>query len=94
MASCIKKLRRSSLLVGAVIKSSASTLGGSGFILSAVSIMPQKLISLLAKLHFSGFSVHPASLMTSITLWIVCVLILFLMLGSSHHVLNVHFLLT
>ena len=55
-----KKLRRSSLFVGAVIKSSASTLVGSGLIQSALNIMPQKLISLLAKLHFSGFSVNPA----------------------------------
>ena len=49
-----EKLRKSSLLVGAVIKSSASTLAGSSLIPSALNIMPQKLISLLAKLHFSG----------------------------------------
>ena len=55
-----KKLRSSSLFVGAVIKSSASTLAGSGLIQSALNIMPQKLISLLAKLYFSGFGVNPA----------------------------------
>ena len=72
-----------------MIKSSASTLAGSGLIPSAQNIMPQKLISLLAKLYFSGFSVNPASLKRLPLLYglFVCVLIQFLLLGSGHHFL-------
>ena len=50
------------LLVGAVMKLSASILAGSGCILTTLNIMPQNLISLEPNLYFSGFIVSTALL--------------------------------
>ena len=57
-----KKLMWSFLLVGAVMKLSASILAGSGCILTTLNIMPQNLISLEPNLYFSGFIVSTALL--------------------------------